>query len=120
MKMNPPARSSRPISRKKPRIMRHLISVAPGRPAGQYRGDLRNSTSSASYAPFLAGFPLSWEARKPLTVQDTPSIRPPMAAGAIPPPLFFEQRRSESILAPAHGILKNTQIFKNTLQPSPE
>jgi hypothetical protein len=43
-----------------------------------------------------------------------------MAAGAIPPPLFFEQRRSESILAPAHGILKNTQIFKNTLQPSPE
>jgi hypothetical protein len=31
-----------------------------------------------------------------------------MAAGAIPPPLFFEQRRSESILAPAHGILKNT------------
>jgi hypothetical protein len=35
-----------------------------------------------------------------------------MAAGAIPPPLFFEQRRSESILAPAHGILKNT--FENT------
>jgi hypothetical protein len=31
-----------------------------------------------------------------------------MAAGAIPPPLFFEQRRSESILAPAHGTLKNT------------
>ena len=31
--------------------------------------------------------------RKALTVQDSPSIRPPMAAGAIPPPLFFEQRR---------------------------
>jgi hypothetical protein len=28
-----------------------------------------------------------------LTVQDAPSIRPPMAAGAIPPPLFFEPRR---------------------------
>ena len=28
-----------------------------------------------------------------MTVQDSPSIRPPMAAGAIPPPLFFEQRR---------------------------
>jgi len=43
-----------------------------------------------------------------------------MAAGAIPPPLFFEQRRPESILAPAHGILKNAQIFKNTLQIRPE
>jgi len=31
-----------------------------------------------------------------------------MAAGAIPPPLFFEQRRYGSILAPEHGILKNT------------
>jgi hypothetical protein len=31
-----------------------------------------------------------------------------MAAGAIPPPLFFEQRRAEAFLAPAHGILKNT------------
>jgi hypothetical protein len=30
-----------------------------------------------------------------------------MAAGAIPPPLFFEQRRCGGILAPAHGILKN-------------
>jgi len=36
-----------------------------------------------------------------------------MAAGAIPPPLFFEQRRlwehfGWSILASVHGILKNT------------
>jgi hypothetical protein len=31
-----------------------------------------------------------------------------MAAGAIPPPLFFEQRRCGRILAPAHGILKST------------
>jgi hypothetical protein len=28
-----------------------------------------------------------------LTLQDLPSIRAQMAAGAIPPPLFFEQRR---------------------------
>ena len=41
-----------------------------------------------------------------MTVQDAPSIRPPMAAGAIPPPLFFEQRRRGSILASGHGILK--------------
>jgi hypothetical protein len=31
-----------------------------------------------------------------------------MAAGAIPPPLFFEPRRCGSILVSAHGILKNT------------
>src|SRR5258708_40028276 len=29
MKINPPASSSSPTSRKKPRIMRHLISIAP-------------------------------------------------------------------------------------------
>jgi hypothetical protein len=31
-----------------------------------------------------------------------------MAAGAIPPPLFFEPRRGGSILAPEHGDLKDT------------
>jgi hypothetical protein len=35
-----------------------------------------------------------------------------MAAGAILPPLFFEQRRGGSILAPSHGTLKN--ILKHT------
>jgi len=41
-----------------------------------------------------------------------------MAAGAILPPLFFEQRRSGSILAPAHGILKNTlEIQPETITP---
>jgi small subunit ribosomal protein S20 len=30
-----------------------------------------------------------------------------MAAGAIPPPLFFEQRRCVGLFAPEHGILKN-------------
>jgi hypothetical protein len=30
-----------------------------------------------------------------------------MAAGAIPPPLFFEQRGYGSILASGHGIFKN-------------
>jgi hypothetical protein len=37
-----------------------------------------------------------------------------MAAGAIPPPLFFEQRRCGSILASHHGILKNG--LRNTLE----
>jgi hypothetical protein len=35
-----------------------------------------------------------------------------MAAGAILPPLFFEQRRGGRILAPEHGTLKN--ILKHT------
>jgi hypothetical protein len=43
-----------------------------------------------------------------------------MAAGAIPPPLFFEQRRlwehfGGSILASVHGILKNG-LRQNTLE----
>ena len=42
-------------------------------------------------------FPDNRAGWKALTVQDAPSIRPSMAAGAIPPPLFFEQRRHESI-----------------------
>jgi len=50
-----------------------------------------------------------------LTVQDAPSIRPPMAAGAIPPPLFFEQRRIREHLASVHGILKNG-LRQNTLE----
>jgi hypothetical protein len=37
-----------------------------------------------------------------------------MAAGAIPPPLFFEQRRYGSRWLSGHGILKNTGI-QNTL-----
>jgi hypothetical protein len=41
-----------------------------------------------------------------------------MAAGAIPPPLFFEQRRYGSIWLSGHGILKNTG-FKNTLEIQP-
>jgi len=38
-----------------------------------------------------------------------------MAAGAIPPPLFFEQRGYGSILASGHGIFKNG-VVKNTLE----
>src|SRR5690349_4708379 len=38
MKMNPPARSSRPISRKKPRIMRHLDICRPEGPSANTGG----------------------------------------------------------------------------------
>jgi len=42
-----------------------------------------------------------------------------MAAGAIPPPLFFEQRRCGGIWAPAHGILKNTGIQEHPWKIQP-
>jgi len=38
-----------------------------------------------------------------------------MAAGAIPPPLFFEPRRFGSILASVHGILKSG-VRQDTLE----
>src|SRR6476659_8494532 len=57
------------------------------------------STLSSLYEPVCR-----FEAvRKPLTLQNVPSIRAPMAAGAIPPPLFFERRRRASIYA-SHGL----------------
>jgi hypothetical protein len=33
-----------------------------------------------------------------------------MAAGAIPPPLFFGLRRYTGIFSPAHGILENMRF----------
>jgi len=39
-------------------------------------------------------------ARKALTLQTAPFIRPALAAGAIPPPLFFERRRDVGLSAP--------------------
>jgi hypothetical protein len=45
--------------------------------------------------------------RKALTLQGLPSIRAPMAAGAIPLPLFFERRRQLGP-TPGNGFLKNT------------
>jgi len=52
-------------------------------------------------------------ARKPLTPQNAPSIRAPMAAGAIPPPLFFERRRRASIYA-SHGPACSGSIEQHT------
>ena len=63
------------------------------------------STLSRHFEPDL---PVLRGARKALTLQGAPSIRPPMAAGAIPPPLFFERRGHESILAPTMAFSENT------------
>jgi small subunit ribosomal protein S20 len=56
----------------------------------------------------LGGRFIAWiEGRKPLTVRGPPSIRPPMAAGAIPPPLFFELGRMRAKCS-GSGIFKRT------------
>jgi hypothetical protein len=52
-------------------------------------------------------------ARKPLTLQNLPSIRAPMAAGAIPPPLFFERRRRASIFA-SRSLASSGSIEQHT------
>jgi len=61
--------------------------------------------------------------RKPLTLQNVPSIRAPMAAGAIPPPLFFERRRRASIyasrgLACSGGIEQHTSVDHAVERPA--
>src|SRR5450631_127226 len=104
MKMNPPASSSSPTSRKKPRIMRHPMSLAPENAVSHYWHGAGNSTTSASYQRLPIG-PPGFGARKALTLQFAPSIRPPMAADAILPPLFFERRRRVSDPCSENGIL---------------
>src|SRR6267154_1043067 len=104
MKINPPASSSSPTSRKKPRIMRHLMSLAPENAVSHLWHRAGNSTSSASISAFRRAF-RALGPRKALTLQFAPSIRPPMAADAILPPLFFERRRRESDLCSENGIL---------------
>src|SRR6267143_3740005 len=57
MKINPPASSSSPTSRKKPRIMRHLMSLAPENAVSHLWHRAGNSTSSASYQRLPSGLP---------------------------------------------------------------
>src|SRR6266700_2334991 len=51
--------------------------------------------------------------RKALTLQHLPSIRAPMAAGAIPPPLFFERRRQLGLFVGPAMAFSGTR-FKTT------
>jgi hypothetical protein len=50
--------------------------------------------------------------RKALTLLRHASIRAAMAAGAIPPPLFFERRRPIEHLGSGHGILKGIRTTR--------
>src|SRR5713101_2943918 len=106
MKMKPPASSNSPISRKKPRVMPHLISAA----VRHYRGGGGNSTSSVSYRRHTTGTSGPFGGRNALTLRGLPSIRAPMAAGAIPPPLFFERRRQ---VGPRLGSRPGNDILGN-------
>src|ERR1700759_460016 len=114
MKINPPASSNRTISRKKPRIMRHLVPIA----ASSYRGGRGNSTSSTLYRYLAEPRPVVIRHRKALTLQYPASIRAPMAAGATPPPLFFGRSLAfSSILAPARaGTFRNTGSVDHALE----
>src|ERR1700737_2496675 len=96
--MNPPASSSSPTRRKKPRIIGHLNE-------GSIMGLSRNSPRAREIQPPQHLTPMpprrsgcrgAWKA---LTVETGASIRPPMAAGAILPPWFFERRCLASIFA---------------------
>ena len=79
--------------------------------ASQYRRSAGNSTPSAPYRPFGAPPAGLRGSEKALTVRGPASIRPAMAAGATPPPLFFEHRRRMSTpsepMRPG-GILEST------------
>jgi hypothetical protein len=48
--------------------------------------------------------------RKALTLQTAPFIRPALAAGAIPPPLFFERRRHSAYLTSAYLLRKRHSL----------
>src|ERR1700722_5399479 len=112
MKIKPPASSNSPTSRKKPRIMRHLIPAGPKPQSAISGGPREIQPHQHLICTFKIGSPRSWPAlgaRKALTLQAVPSIRTAMAAGAIPPPLFFERRRHEGIFAPAHGIVRDAR-----------
>src|SRR6266478_5076691 len=110
--MNPPASSKSPTSRKKPRIMRHLILSRPKvQPA--INGVAAEIQPHQHLIGVLHQASRLGVARKPLTLQNAPSIRAPMAAGAIPPPLFFERRRPASIFA-SHGLAFSGNVEQHT------
>jgi hypothetical protein len=80
--------------------MRHLVIYLPsgalGLNGGRQKFNLAN-TLTARAGHLLGARPV----RKALTLQGRLSIRPPMAAGAILPPMFFERHRLVSLFAPA-------------------
>jgi hypothetical protein len=80
--------------------MRHLVIYLPLRQLGlngeRQKFNLANTLTAR--AGHLSG---TRPVRKALTLQGRLSIRPPMAAGAILPPMFFERHRLVSLFAPA-------------------
>jgi hypothetical protein len=52
---------------------------------------------------------------KALTLQNPPSIRAPMAAGAIPPPLFFERSQPREHIGSRHRSLKDVPFVTKSV-----
>jgi hypothetical protein len=93
--------------------MRHLIYVAPGTPSA-ISGAIREiQPHQQLIGAFVRVLPPP-AARKALTLQTAPSIRPALAAGAILPPLFFERRRAMWAY-----LLRQRHPLENTLKTTP-
>src|SRR6266699_3498252 len=94
MKMNPPANSSSPTSRKKPRIMRHPPSVTPPKTLSAITG----ATGEIQPHQYLMGALRSGRPR-PAALESVDGAKPSLykgvdGGGRNPPPLFFGRRRA--------------------------
>src|ERR1700747_2935330 len=105
MKTNPPANSNKPTSRKKPRIIAHPPFATPSAITGLHAEIQPRQSLISPPGPHCRRHE---QGAKALTLRPPASIRAAMAAGAIPPPLFFGQRRHFLRSAPCHGSLKET------------
>src|SRR3981081_154947 len=76
MKMNPPASSNSPTSRKKPRIMRHLIAVAPEMPSAISGATGEIQPHQQLIRGLQAGFPV------PARAESVDAAKPALYKGA--------------------------------------
>jgi hypothetical protein len=79
--------------------MRHLIIYLP-KTMPRLNGGLKKFNLASTLTGARRTFAGSGSAPKALTLQRRASIRPPMAAGAILPPMFFERYRRVNIFTP--------------------
>jgi hypothetical protein len=96
-----------PRSKREARCFRIMLLR---RAVSHYRAASGNSTSSVTYQPSRAALAASRMVAKALTLQHPASIRAAIAAGAIPPPLFFERRRHFWRLALATAFSKTRPV----------
>jgi len=92
--------------------MRHLVIYLP-KTMPRLNGGLKKFNLASTLTGVVRTFAGSASAPKALTLQRRASIRPPMAAGAILPPMFFERHRL------CEHIRSENGIFRNTLKTTP-